>query len=177
MNAWTRHGHGGLAGRLRPMATLALTGILALGLTLAAGCVRKGKEGEQPVVTVKSQDDVKTVLEQQKSLEITPESIKDNPGFKVLDAAAVQDIPTYRLGPGDVLEVVYHIKHEVTPKDYRLDVQDRISVAASGASRFGSAGSGAARRGPRTESGRSPTASAAAMRGLPGRARAVCTAP
>jgi polysaccharide export outer membrane protein len=129
MNAWTRHGHGGLAGRLRPMATLALTGILALGLTLAAGCVRKGKEGDQPVVTVKSQDDVKTVLEQQKSLEITPESIKDNPGFKVLDAAAVQDIPTYRLGPGDVLEVVYHIKHEVTPKDYRLDVQDRISVS------------------------------------------------
>jgi len=31
-------------------------------------------------------------------------------------------------GYGDVLEVVYHLKYEKTPDDYRLEVQDRISI-------------------------------------------------
>lgn len=103
--------------------------VLAACLLFAWGCVRSNKDSSDPVVTVKDQAGVQEVLDQQKSLELTPQSVADNPGFKVLDGEAIPDIPTYRLGSGDVLEVVYHIRHEITVKDYRLDVQDRISVS------------------------------------------------
>jgi polysaccharide export outer membrane protein len=129
MNAWRAHGHGGFGGRFSRAAAAAQMLVLAVGLVLAAGCVRKGQDGDQAVVTVKDQAGVREVLDQQKALEITPASVAENPGFRVLDDAAVQNIPTYRMGPGDVLEVVYHIRHEITQKDYRLDVQDRISIA------------------------------------------------
>lgn len=102
---------------------------VAACLFIAWGCAGSRKDGSDPVVTVTDQAGVREVLDRQKQLEPTPANVADDPGFKVLDGEAVPDIPTYRLGPGDVLEVVYHIRHDITVKDYRLDVQDRISIA------------------------------------------------
>jgi len=122
--------HKGLAARpdgRMAAGTLALA--LAASLLIAWGCARSHKDSSGPVVTVTDQAGVQEVLDQQSQLALTPASVGDNPAFKVLDGEAVPDIPAYRMGPGDVLEVVYHIRHEITVKDYRLDVQDRISVA------------------------------------------------
>ncbi len=122
--------HKGLAARPDGrMATGTLVLVLAASLLFAWGCARSHKDSSDPVVTVTDQAGVQEVLDQQRQLELTPASVGDNPAFKVLDGEAVPDIPTYRMGPGDVLEVVYHIRHEIKVKDYRLDVQDRISVS------------------------------------------------
>lgn len=102
---------------------------LAVALALTWGCAKSGKDQGEPLVTVEDQAGVKKVQEQAKALELTPASAMDNPAFKVLEGAAIPAIPTYRMGAGDVLEVVYHIKHAVTAKDYRIDVQDRLSIA------------------------------------------------
>ena len=51
-----------------------------------------------------------------------------HPDYQVIDNIAVPYVPEYRMGPGDVLEIVYHLKYEKTTDDYRLEVQDRISV-------------------------------------------------
>ncbi len=122
--------HKGLAARPDGrMATGTLVLALAASLLFAWGCARSHTDSSDPVVTVTDQAGVQEVLDQQRQLELTPASVGDNPAFKVLDGEAVPDIPTYRMGPGDVLEVVYHIRHDITVKDYRLDIQDRISIA------------------------------------------------
>ncbi|MDQ7830692.1 MAG: polysaccharide biosynthesis/export family protein [Desulfovibrionaceae bacterium] len=122
--------HKGLAARPDGrMATGTLVLALAASLLFAWGCARSHTDSPDPVVTVTDQAGVQEVLDQQRQLELTPASVGDNPAFKVLDGEAVPDIPTYRMGPGDVLEVVYHIRHDITVKDYRLDIQDRISIA------------------------------------------------
>lgn len=102
---------------------------LAVSIGLVCGCVRSGKDQGEPLVTVEDQAGVQKVLDNAKALELTPAGVADNPAFKVLDGTAIPAIPTYRMGAGDMLEVVYHIKHTITPKDYRIDVQDRLSIA------------------------------------------------
>jgi len=37
--------------------------------------------------------------------------------------------PPYRLTPGDVVEIIYQVKNEVTDKDYVLKIEDKIKVA------------------------------------------------
>ena len=103
--------------------------MLTVGLLCAWGCVRSSKDQPESIVTVQDQAGVQQVLEQANALELTPVSVTDNPGFKVLDGAAIPAIPTYRMGAGDVLEVVYHISHAITINDYRIDIQDRLSIA------------------------------------------------
>ncbi|MHC1789501.1 polysaccharide biosynthesis/export family protein [Solidesulfovibrio sp.] len=106
-----------------------IAAVLAAALVFTWGCVRSGKDQGEALVTVEDQAGVKKVLEQAQALELTPAGVADNPAFKVLDGSAIPAIPTYLMGAGDVLEVVYHINHAVTAKDYRLDVQDRLSIA------------------------------------------------
>ena len=84
--------------------------------------------GKNNVIDVKTENDVKKLRETESRLKITPASVKDNPDYKIIDTVAIPNIPAYRIGAGDVLEVVYHIKYEKTSEPYRLEVQDRISV-------------------------------------------------
>ena len=109
----------------------AVAAALIACLLAAWGCGRSARDQAKPLVTVEDQAGVSQVLEQEKTLKLTPASVADNPGFKVLDGEAIPNIPTYRIGAGDVLEVVYHISHAISAKDYRIDIQDRISIAFS----------------------------------------------
>lgn len=64
----------------------------------------------------------------EKQLTVTPEKAALHPEYQVIDNIAVPFVPEYRIGPGDVLEIVYHLKYERSVDDYRLEVQDRISI-------------------------------------------------
>lgn len=77
---------------------------------------------------VRTADDVKQLKKLETRLTVTPEKAALHPDYQVIDNIAVPYVPEYRIGPGDVLEIVYHLKYEKAAEDYRLEVQDRISV-------------------------------------------------
>ncbi|MBF0514280.1 MAG: polysaccharide biosynthesis/export family protein [Desulfovibrionaceae bacterium] len=96
---------------------------------LIGGCAKsKPRDPDDRYMEVVDQKSAQALLDEQHALEITPEKVKGNPDFQVLNGAAVPYVPEYHIGPGDVMEVVYHIHYEKSPEDYRLEVQDRISV-------------------------------------------------
>lgn len=51
-----------------------------------------------------------------------------HPEYQVIENIAVPYLPEYRVGAGDVVEIVYHIRYEKTSEEYRLEVQDKISI-------------------------------------------------
>ena len=77
---------------------------------------------------IRTAEDVKQLKMLETQLTVTPEKAALHPDYQVIDNIAVPYVPEYRMGPGDVLEIVYHLKYEKTTDDYRLEVQDRISV-------------------------------------------------
>ncbi|MFZ3048000.1 MAG: polysaccharide biosynthesis/export family protein [Desulfatirhabdiaceae bacterium] len=78
--------------------------------------------------TIKNADDVDQLKQVEKQLTITPEKASLHPDYQVINNISVPYVPEYRIGPGDVLEIVYHLKYEKTPEEYRLEVQDKISI-------------------------------------------------
>jgi polysaccharide export outer membrane protein len=77
---------------------------------------------------IKTSEDVNELKKLETQLTVTPEKAALHPDYQVIDNIAVPYVPEYRMGPGDVLEIVYHLKYEKTTDDYRLEVQDRISI-------------------------------------------------
>jgi polysaccharide export outer membrane protein len=77
---------------------------------------------------IASAEDVGQLKTLEKQLTVTPEKAALHPDYQVIDNIAIPYVPEYRLGPGDVLEIVYHLKYEIISEDYRVEVQDRISV-------------------------------------------------
>lgn len=61
-------------------------------------------------------------------LTMTPKKAAGRPDYQLIENIAVPYMPAYRMGPGDVLEIVYHSRYDASAEDYRLEVQDRISV-------------------------------------------------
>jgi polysaccharide export outer membrane protein len=78
--------------------------------------------------SIKTAEDVNRLRQLETQLTVTPEKAALHPDYQVINNIAVPYIPEYRMGPGDVLEIVYHLKYEKTSDDYRLEVQDRISI-------------------------------------------------
>lgn len=78
--------------------------------------------------SIKTAEDVNQLKQLETQLTVTPEKAALHPDYQIINNIAVPYIPEYRMGPGDVLEIVYHLKYEKTPDDYRLEVQDRISI-------------------------------------------------
>lgn len=79
-------------------------------------------------VVVKDQAGVEKLAGLEKGLELNSEKAVNNPRIQVISGAAVEKIPEYRIGPGDVVEVVYHIQYDKVDAPYKLQVQDRINV-------------------------------------------------
>jgi polysaccharide export outer membrane protein len=111
---------------LKPFGPVVAMLLLAL---ILGGCAKsKPRDPNDRYLEVVDQKSAQNLVAQQHELEITPDKVKDNPNFRVLDTTAVPYVPEYHIGPGDVIEVVYHIHYEKSPEDYRLEVQDRISI-------------------------------------------------
>ncbi|MFZ0945894.1 MAG: polysaccharide biosynthesis/export family protein [Syntrophobacteraceae bacterium] len=100
-------------------------GVLAL---LSVSCSSTG-EGEQKFdVYVQHPEDVKQLKKVETTLTMTPEKAALHPDYQVLQEIAVPFVPEYKIGAGDVIEVAYSIRYEKNPGEYRLDVQDKISI-------------------------------------------------
>lgn len=82
----------------------------------------------QFVTRIDSKEDYDHIKRQEALLTVTPEKAALHPNYQIVENIAVPYAPEYRLGPGDVVEVIYHIKYERTDEDYRLEVQDKISI-------------------------------------------------
>lgn len=82
----------------------------------------------QFVTRIDSKEDHDHLKRQEALLTVTPEKAALHPNYQIVENIAVPYAPEYRLGPGDVVEVIYHIKYERTEEDYRLEVQDKISI-------------------------------------------------
>jgi polysaccharide export outer membrane protein len=112
-------------GFLPPLAAAAVF----LAAALVFGGCSSGMRSQNADVVVKDQAGVEKLANLQKSLDLTTEKAANNPGIQVVSGAAVAKVPEYRLGPGDVVEVVYHIQYDKVDAPYKLQVQDRINVA------------------------------------------------
>lgn len=95
--------------------------------TFVSGCssMRSDKNAD---VVVKNAADVAKLEEVEKDLALSRKDVASNPRLTVLDGAVIEKLPEYRIGAGDVLEVMYHIEYNRSDEDYRLQVQDRINV-------------------------------------------------
>lgn len=101
---------------------------LVLMVSLASSGCTFGKRGSQADIYVTDKASALKLDEMQKGLELSQEKAANNPRISVVSGAAVENIPEYKIGPGDVLEVVYNIRYDRTDVPYRLQVQDRINV-------------------------------------------------
>ncbi len=92
-------------------------------MAAAPGCA-----GKKIDVEVKGPEDATALQQLETSLRVTPEKAALHPDYQISNAIAVPYVPEYRLGPGDVIEIVYHISYGKTSEEYRLEVQDKISI-------------------------------------------------
>jgi polysaccharide export outer membrane protein len=97
-------------------------------LVFFTSCVSSPNVPSQFDANIKTAEDVNEFKRLEAQLTVTPEKAALHSDYQVIDNIAVPYIPEYRMGPGDVLEIVYHLKYEKTEDDYRLEVQDRISI-------------------------------------------------
>lgn len=104
-------------------------GMIPIALMFFPACFHSAPDGPSRFdASIKSAEDVSQLKELETQLTVTPEKAALHPDYQIVNNIAVPYIPEYRMGPGDVLEIVYHLKYEKTPDDYRLEVQDRISI-------------------------------------------------
>jgi len=78
--------------------------------------------------SIRTVEDANQLKQLETQLTVTSEKAALHPDYQIINNIAVPYIPEYRMGPGDVLEIVYHIKYEKTPDDYRMEVQDKLSI-------------------------------------------------
>ncbi|MFP5213653.1 MAG: polysaccharide biosynthesis/export family protein, partial [Acidobacteriota bacterium] len=101
--------------------------MLASVLYLLSGCSH-APPTDRFDLKVEAPHDVERLKDLETSLTVTPENAFLNADYQVLNNVAVPHAPEYRIGPGDVVEIVYHIHYESTPEAYRIEVQDKLSV-------------------------------------------------
>ena len=102
--------------------------LIMISLVYFTSCVHSPDLPSQFDADINTAEDVKRLKTLETQLTVTSEKAALNPDYQVIDNIAVPYVPEYRMGPGDVLEIVYHLKYEKTEDDYRIEVQDRVSI-------------------------------------------------
>jgi polysaccharide export outer membrane protein len=97
-------------------------------LVFSLSCAHYPDNSPKFDASIRTAADIDQLKNLEMQLAVTPEKAARHPEYQVIDNIALPYIPEYRMGPGDVLEIVYHLKYEISAEEYRLEVQDRISV-------------------------------------------------
>ena len=103
-------------------------GVFLIALIFLPACFNSASGPSRFNASIKTAENVGQLKELETELTVTPEKAALHPDYQVINNIAVPYISEYRMGPGDVLEIVYHLKYEKMPEDYRLEVQDKISI-------------------------------------------------
>lgn len=109
-------------------ATL-ITLLFPFWLASCAGYYDADYSNPQFATRIDSQEDFDQLRKQETLLTVTPEKAALHPNYQVIENIAVPFAPEYRLGPGDVIETIYHVNYERGADDYRLEIQDKISIS------------------------------------------------
>lgn len=92
---------------------------------MVLACAHKNRDFD---VEVRQPENITDLKKLETELTVTPEKVALNPDYQISEKIAVPYVPEYRVGPGDIIEIVYHISYGKTSEDYRLEVQDKISI-------------------------------------------------
>ena len=101
---------------------------LCLLILSSASCGPRHAPADSVDVVINNADDVKKLREQEKKNAIVPATYDKSPYIQLLNGVEVETLPAYRIGPGDVLELVYHIEYKLNENIYQLEVQDKVNV-------------------------------------------------
>jgi polysaccharide export outer membrane protein len=102
--------------------------LMIASLVFSLSCANSPNNSSKFDASIRTAEDVGRLKTLETQLTVTPEKAALHPDYQVINNISIPYIPEYKMGPGDVLEIVYHLKYEITPEDYRLEVQDRVSV-------------------------------------------------
>jgi len=89
----------------------------------------KESEKDEFVAHIRQPEDLKKLDLIETQLTVTPEKAVHHPDYQIVEQVAVPFIPEYRMGPGDVIEIVYHISYDDPIEFYLLSIQDKISIS------------------------------------------------
>jgi polysaccharide biosynthesis/export protein len=111
------------------LCTKPLCGTVMLTLLVCfASCSHSPGASSSFDASIKTAEDVSQLKQMETQMTVTPEKAALHPEYQVINNIAVPFVPEYRMGPGDVIEIVYHIRYEKTAEDYRIEVQDKVSI-------------------------------------------------
>lgn len=101
--------------------------VFIAGLLLTA-CSKSKLAREEFDAVVAQDQDLQTVQKMETLLTATPEKAMLHPNYQVIDDIATPYLPYYRMGPGDIVEITYHIDYTMIEENYYLEVQDMVSI-------------------------------------------------
>jgi polysaccharide biosynthesis/export protein len=106
-----------------------LLSLLALlfGACLTA-CSSISSSHEDISLHIKEPGDINRLRTMEASLAINPDPAPPIGDLQQVQNTAIPYLPEYRMGPGDVIEIVYHIRYDRSDQEYHIEIQDKISV-------------------------------------------------
>lgn len=85
--------------------------LLALTVLALPSCSTPDARQEDFSLHVRDDNTASELKKVERDLTVTPEKAALHPDYQVIENIAVPYIPEYRVGPGDVVEIVYHIRY------------------------------------------------------------------
>jgi polysaccharide biosynthesis/export protein len=101
---------------------------VAISSLLISACGKPQLERENFDVVIEQDQDMPSIDKIETLLTVTPEKAMLHPDFQLIENIAVPYVPYYRMGPGDVVELIYHIDYSIIEENYYLEMQDKINI-------------------------------------------------
>jgi len=102
--------------------------ITLISFSLLISCAKPQLAREKFDVFIEQDQDMGNIDKIKTLLAVTPEKAMLHPDYQVVKNIAVPYVPYYRIGPGDVVELIYHIRYDVIEENYFLEMQDKINI-------------------------------------------------
>jgi polysaccharide biosynthesis/export protein len=101
---------------------------VVISCLLICACGKPQLERENFDVVIEQDQDMANIDKIETLLTVTPEKAMLHPDFQLIENIAVPYVPHYRMGPGDVVELIYHIDYSIIEDNYFLEMQDKINI-------------------------------------------------
>jgi len=102
--------------------------ITLISFSLLISCAKPQLTREKFDAVIGQDQDMGNIDKIETLLAVTPEKAMLHPDYQVVENIAVPYVPYYRIGPGDVVELIYHIRYDVIEENYFLEMQDKINI-------------------------------------------------